>query len=111
MKIKYHELESFLSNLKKDDFGKKIIPAKTRNDIDRFRLTVRQDETVEYGQPFLVDLIGNDLSVCILTKRKYKTQTGRLVSCRLDKTIIQDCREIYGTPINGYWIIPKEFLQ
>lgn len=62
-------------------------------------------------QPFLVDLNGNDLSVCILTRRKYKTQTGRLVSCRLDRTVIQNCRDTYGDYINGYWVIPKEFLK
>lgn len=110
-KIKYDALKDFLRNLKSEDFGTKILSAKTRLEVDYFKSEVEQSEIVEYGQPFLVDLIGNDLSVCILTKRKYKTKTGRLVNCKLDRTIIYDCHAIYGTAINGYWKIPKECME
>lgn len=112
-KIKYDALKHFLQNLKAEDFKNKnkIIPATLRHDADRFKIDAKLSELVEYGQPFLVDLIGNDLSVCILTKRKYKTSTGRLVNCKLDRTIIFDCRSAYDTAINGCWKIPKEFLE
>ena len=116
-KIDYKGLEIFLKSLTyrsiKDGA---LVEANARNDIDFFYKTdedkseITLDSVIEYGQPFLVDAIGNDLSVCILTKRKYKLPTGRVVKMKLDRTIIDDCRTVLGSPLNNYYVIPDRFL-
>jgi hypothetical protein len=67
-------------------------------------------DVIFQGQPFLLDLVGNDLTVATLTRKKYRNPVGRLVKVKFDKTIIDDCRQTYGTPLNGYWIIPSQFI-
>ncbi len=116
--IKYKELEAFLRTLNyrgiKDG---SLIKAHARNDIDYFYDTdeekskITLNQVIEYGMPFLVDAVGNDLSVCILTKRKYKLPTGRVVKMDFDRTIIDDCRKAFGSPVNGYYVIPDRFLS
>jgi len=117
-KIKYKELEAFLRTLSyrsiKDGA---LTKAHSRYDIDYFYKTdkdkseITLDQVIEYGMPFLVDAIGNDLSVCILTRRKYKLPTGRVVSMKLEKTVIDDCRTTFGSPLNCYWVIPDRFID
>ena len=117
MEIDYKGLKKFLETLtyrgiKDGD----LVKAHARNDIDFFYKTdkdkseITLDQVIEYGEPFLVDAIGNDLSVCILTKRKYKLPTGRVVRMKLDRTIIDDCRSVFGSPVNNYYVIPCRFL-
>lgn len=67
-------------------------------------------DVIAYGQPFLVDLLGNDLSIATLTKRKYRTPNDRSVHAKFDITIINNCHNQYGTALNGCWIIPDEFI-
>jgi hypothetical protein len=116
--INYSELKSFLETLtyrgiKNGD----LVKAHARNDIDLFYPTdndkqkITLNQVIEYGMPFLVDAIGNDLSVCVLTKRRYKLPTGRVVTMRLEKTIIDDCRVVFGSPLNNYFVIPDRFIN
>ena len=121
--IKYKELTSFLKTLKDEDFQRNWnknpdAPMKEGHSIeditffkmDKSKITL--DTLIDYGTPFLVDAIGNDLSVVIQTKKKYKLpNNGRAINGRFDRTLITDCRKLYGTPLNGYWIIPCRFLN
>ena len=116
-KIDYKGLKQFLETLTyrsiKDGA---LVKAHARNDIDFFYKTdedkskITLNQVIEYGQPFLVDAIGNDLSVCVLTKRKYKLPTGRVVRMKFDATIIDDCRKVLGSPVNNYYVIPDRFI-
>lgn len=116
-KIDYKGLKEFLETLTyrsiKDGA---LVKAHARNDIDFFYKTdedkskITLNQVIEYGQPFLVDAIGNDLSVCVLTKRKYKLPTGRVVRMKFDATIIHDCRKVLGSPVNNYYVIPDRFI-
>ena len=116
-KIDYKGLKRFLETLTyrsiKDGA---LVKAHARNDIDFFYKTdedkrrITLNQVIEYGQPFLVDAIGNDLSICILTKRKYKLPTGRVARMKLDSTIIDDCRTVFGGSVNNYYVIPDQFI-
>ena len=118
--IRYKELESYLKTLTRYDFQNKnysqngvIIDAELMNYIEMFnkdKSKIQLSHVIDYGMPFLVDALGNDLSICILTRRKYKLPTGRVIEAKLDRTIISDCIEIYGTPLNGCWVIPEQFI-
>ena len=120
-KVKYQELTEYLKTLKDDDFQKSWnkrpdMPMKEGHSIediilfnmDKSKITL--DTFIDYGTPFLVDAIGNDLPIIVQTKRKYKLPSGRAVSGKFDRTLINDCRKLYGTPLNGYWIIPDQFV-
>ena len=120
--IKYEELTDYLKTLSDKDFQRNWnknpdAPMKeghSISDIEYFKMDkskIPLDTVIDLGTPFLVDAIGNDLSIIILTKRKYKLPTGRAVNAKFDRTLISDCRKLYGTPLNGYWIIPKQFLK
>ena len=120
--IKYKELTEYLKTLNRKDFQNNWnknpnAPMKEGHamiDIDFFKMDkykISIDTIINYGSPFLVDAVGNDLSIMILSKRKYKLPTGRAVNAKFDRTIIDDCREIYGTSLSGYWIIPERFLS
>lgn len=122
-KIKYKELSEYLSNLKIEDFDRYgykdnatplIKKGYAMNDIEFFKKDISKipkEQIIDYGTPFLVDAIGNDLSVCTLQKRKFKLPTGRLVRMKLRETVIHDCNNNYGTALNGYWIIPSQFIE
>jgi hypothetical protein len=121
--MKYKELTDYLKTLEDKDFQRNWnknpdAPMKEGHsilDIEFFKIDkseITLDTFIDFGTPFLVDAIGNDLSVVIQTKRKYKIPaTGRAVNAKFDRTLISDCRELYGTPLNGYWIIPDQFLD
>jgi hypothetical protein len=120
--IKYRELSEFLSKLDRTDFYRdyedsdnvKLKRGFGMDDIEYFKKDISKipkDQIIYYGMPFLVDAIGNQLSVCTLQKREFKLPTGRLVRMKLRETVINDCRKTYGTVMNGYWIIPSEFLE
>ncbi len=120
--IKYKELSEYLKTLKETDFQRDSFSRNPNgimkkgyamDDIEFFKKdlsTIPTQQIINYGMPFLVDLTGNDLSVVILTKRKYKNPNGRLVRAKFDTTIVDDCRSLYGTPLNGYWMIPEQFI-
>ena len=118
--IKYKELEVYLKSLPESEFQNKkwnpngiIIEAELMNDIERFKMepsSLKLNQVVDYGMPFLVDALGNDLSICILSRRKYKLSTGRCISAKFDRTIIENCRKNFGTPLNGCWVIPPQFI-
>lgn len=117
LRIDYNGLKEFLETLTyrgiKDGA---LVKAHARNDIDMFYKTneekskITLNQVIEYGMPFLVDAIGNDLSVCVLTKRKYKLPTGRVIRAKFDRTIIDDCRTVLGSPVNNYYVIPDRFI-
>ena len=116
-KIDYKGLKDFLETLTYQSIKDgALIKAHARNDIDFFYKTneekskITLNQVIEYGHPFLVDAIGNDFSVCVLTKKKHKLLTGRLVSMKFDTTIISDCKKVLGSPVNGYYIIPERFI-
>src|ERR1700741_3581480 len=140
--IDYKGLEAYLTGLDRSEIETnwnkpekpKLMEGKAMDDIEFFKLdksTIAPEKIIDYGTPFLVDALGNDLSVVLLTKRKYKLpngrlvrakyiflfffkkkkkkkklQNGRLVRAKYISTVIKDCRELYGTPLNGYWKIP-----
>jgi len=117
-KIDYDGLKKFLETLTyKSIKDGALIEAETRDDIDFFCKTnedkseITLDQVVEYGMPFLVDAIGNDLSVCILTRKNYKLPTGRLIGAKFDRTIINDCRKTFGDYTNGCFVIPDKFIK
>lgn len=121
-KIKYKELTEFLKTLKSSDFNTNFnqnenAPMKegcSIDDIEYFKMDrskITFDTVIYYGTPFLVDAIGNDLSIVVQTKKRYKLPTGRVIKGRYDRTLIEDCRKLYGTPLNGYFIIPDKFLE
>jgi hypothetical protein len=121
-KIDYKGLEDYLKTLDRKeiegDFNKpenpKLIEGHSILDIDYFKIDINKykpESIIQYGEPFLVDAIGNDLSIVILSRRKYKLPTGRAINAKFVTTIIDDCRAIYGTPLNGYWKIPSQFIK
>ncbi len=119
-KIDYEGLEQYLKSITKSDFQDLkydpngiIESANLMCDIDFFKqnkLDLKPSTIIEYGEPFLVDALGGDISICVLTKRKFKLPTGRMISAKLDRTIIHNCHETYGTAKNGCWVIPEKFL-
>ena len=113
MEINYEGLKKYLLALNGYDFGEELLEAATADELKRFGWVgnLYPEQVVEYGEYFLVDALGNDLTVVKLTRRKYKTPTGKLINYKIIKTIINDCRKIYGMPLNGYWIIPKRFIK
>ena len=118
--VKYKELEAYLTSLPEKEFQNKmynpngiIKEAELINYIEHFKIDVSKldpAQIVNYGMPFMVDALGNDLSVCFLSRRKYKLPTGRVVSMKLGETVIDNCRKVFGTPLNGCWVIPQQFV-
>lgn len=114
--INYEKLENYLKNLTYRDFtntdleNSKVKKAHTVEDVLRFGGydKIEKGTLVNYGEYFLVDILGNDLTVVKLTKKKYKTPKGRLVNAKIIKTIIEDCNKLYGSCINGYFHIPRD---
>jgi len=120
--IDYSGLEIYLRSLKIDEIetnwrnpiNPKLVQGEAMDDIEFFNLSIddiNKNKIIEYGEPFLVDALGNDLSILILSRRKHKLPNGRVVRCKFVTTIIEDCRSLYGTPLNGYWKIPKQFIN
>jgi len=113
--IKFDELKTYLETLDRTDFEKndKIEKGHTIQDIEHFKVNkqeIKLSQFIDYGTPFLVDIIGSDLSVVINTRKKYRSPNGRVVKAKFVKTIIPDCHKQYGTALNGYWMIPDKFL-
>jgi hypothetical protein len=121
-KIDYKGLENYLKSLKYSEIetncnkpeNAKLIEGHSIYDIEYFNMDkskIPVEKIINYGQPFLLDALGNDLSIVILSRKGYKLPNGRVINAKYVKTIIKDCRFIYGTPLNGYWIIPNQFIS
>ena len=113
--IDYKNLKIYLESLEYNDFhngkieqGHSIIDIETFN-VDKTK--IKLSSVIFYNEPFLVDAIGNDLSIVYLKKRLYRLPTGRTAKCKFDKTIISDCIKQYGGCLNGYWKIPEKFIK
>lgn len=121
--IDFEGLKTYLLCLKRDDiqndFNKtplslKLLEGKSIDDIDFFKMDktkLNMSQVIWYGTPFLLDAIGNDLSICILSKKRYKLPTGRVIAAKFVATVIDDCHKVYGTALNGYWMIPRQFIK
>lgn len=122
-KIDYAGLEKYIRSLDISEVqtnwqkpeNAKLIEGYSVDEIGYFNpekaKTIKEEKLINYGEPFLVDAIGNDLSVVILSRRKYKLPTGRAVKAKFVATVISDCRALFGTPLNGYWKIPNQFIS
>jgi len=121
IEIKYKELTEYLKTLDEKDFQNSwdkntdalIKEGHSIDDIIFFKMDkskITSDTVINHGTPFLVDALGNDLSIIIKTKRKYKLPNGRLIKGKFVCTLINNCKKLYGTPLNGLWIIPDRFL-
>tara|TARA_R110000868_G_scaffold172812_4_gene408810 strand:- start:187 stop:540 length:354 start_codon:yes stop_codon:yes gene_type:complete len=113
--IDYKGLTDFLKTLKYEDFSKNevIKIGNSISDIEHFKkdkANISLDSLINYGDYFLVDALGNDLSVCKSARKKYTLPNGRVVSMKHEGILIEDCRKQYGSPINGYWVIPEQFI-
>lgn len=120
--IDYKGLESYLRKLNRSEIETnwtkpetpKLIEGKSIDDIEFFekdKSKIPFENVINYGDPFLVDALGNDLSIVICSRRKYKLPTGRMIKAKFVCTIIDDCRALYGTPLNGYWKITSQFIK
>lgn len=122
-KIDYKGLENYIRSLNyKTDIetnwnkpeNPKLIEGNSIEEIEYFKTDkskIPVESIIQYGEPFLVDALGNDLSIVILSKRGYKLPTGRVINAKFVTTIIGDCRSLFGTPLNGYWKIPNQFIS
>lgn len=108
--LKYSEIETSHNK----PINPKLIEGDSICDIERFnydKSTIPLERVINYGEPYLVDVIGGDLSICILSRRKYKLPTGRVIKSKFVGTIIKNTHELYGNYLNGYWKIPSQFIE
>ena len=121
-KIDYKGLENYLKTLVYSDIetnwqkpkNAKLIEGHSMEEIQYFKTDkskIKPEKIINYGEPFLVDALGNDLSIVILSKRGYKLPNGRVIKAKFVTTILDDCRSVFGSPINGYWKIPSQFIS
>jgi hypothetical protein len=121
-KIDYEGLEKYLKSLDRSEIetnwnkpeNPKLIEGVAMNDIEFFKKDkskIPLEKVIDYGTPFLVDALGNDLSIVILSRRNYKLPNGRVICAKFVSTVVDDCRSVYGTPLNGYWKIPSQFIK
>jgi hypothetical protein len=108
--INYYDIETYGNR----DTSYKLINATAMDDIEFFKMNIAKipsDSIVDYGEPFLVDVLGNDLTIVMLTRRRYKMPNGRIIRAKFIATVIDDCRNLYGNVLNGYWKIPSQFVS
>jgi hypothetical protein len=121
-KIDYKGLDEYLKSLSYSEIETtwnkpetpKLIDGHTLDDILFFKADISKypkNSIIENGEPFLVDALGNDLSIVIASRKGYKLPNGRVIKAKFVTTIIEDCRSVYGTPLNGYWKIPSQFIE
>jgi len=117
--IDFDGLKRYLENLNESDFqGSDGSLTSNPDGIikiaflegDNPNLNIPNGQIIRFGQPFLVDAIGCDLTVIEYTKRKYKLPTGRAIFGKFIKTVVSDCHKFYHTALNGYWCIPSQFI-
>lgn len=121
-KIDYIGLENYLKSITYSQIetnwnkpqNAKLIEGHSLKEIEYFKTDkskIPNEKIIQYGEPFIVDALGNDLSIVILSKRGYRLPTGRVIKAKFVTTIIEDCRSVFGTPLNGYWKIPSQFIE
>ena len=100
-----------IDRMKDQPITSKLLSADAIQEIaHRERIMPPPERLIGVDEPFLVDVLGNDLSIIILTKTLQKQPKGRKRNFVFVKTIIEDCHKQYGTALNGYWKIPSQFL-
>lgn len=120
--IDYNGLENYIKSLNYSEIetnwqkpeNAKLIEGHSIEEIEYFKTDktkILPETIIQYGEPFMVDALGNDLSIVILSKRGYKLPNGRVIRAKFLTTIIEDCRSLFGTPLNGYWKIPSQFIK
>jgi hypothetical protein len=118
--IDFEGLKTYLETLKESDFQAADGNYNTNPDgimktaflaMDKPNPNIPNGQVIQFGQPFLVDAIGCDLTVIEYTKKKYKLPTGRAIFGKFIKTIVSDCHKLYQTVLNGYWCIPSQFIN
>ncbi len=120
--IDYKGLEEYLKSLNANEIERnwvrpenpKLSEGNSILDIEYFNNLgheLQKNNIINIGEPFLVDALGNDLSTVILSRRKYKLPSNRAINGKFVTTMIDDCRALYGTPLNGYWKIPSQFIK
>jgi len=120
--IDYKGFEAYLKSLDKSEIEMgwnkpqfpKLCEGESLKDIEYFKCDISKippKKIIQIGEPFLVDALGNDLSIVILSAKRYKLPNGRVINAKFVKTVIEDCRSVYGTPLNGCWKIPSQFIK
>lgn len=59
------------------------------------------------GQLFITDYHGNDLSLCEFIKCRKKEVRYWTDEVKFIETLVPNCNEKYGSPINGPFVIPE----
>ena len=67
-------------------------------------------EAWQIGQLFITDYHGNDLSLCEFTGSRKKNPRYWKNEVKFIETLIPNCNEKYGSPINGPFVIPEELV-
>ena len=120
MEIDFEGLKKYLLGLTAEDIRNQVglKECSCQNEIERQekrcgkKYIYKENEIIiRHGGYHLVDILGNDLTVVKTARRKYKTPNGRIVHRKIIQTVIDDCEKIYGSCLNGYWAIPKEFIK
>lgn len=116
-KIDYEGLKAYLQALTSEDFIEqiKITKGHAMDDIEFFKKDkskIALNQVIDYGTPFMTDALGGDLSILVLSKRKYKLPTGRVVTSKFDRSIIEDVVKTFNgySSIGHYWMIPEQFI-
>jgi len=114
--VKYEELEQYLRTLCYEDFEDDtrkthIQKAYTNEEVELgMNLEkLKEQKFIAYGEPYLIDVIGCDISVVWSSKKKHKLKTScgiRSLSLEFDRTLMKD----FGFVVNGYWAIPEQFI-
>lgn len=116
IEIKYKELTEYLKTLCYADFEDDtrkthIQKAYTNKELELGMNPekLKKQKFIAYGEPYLVDVIGCDLSVVWSSKKKHKLKTScgtRSLNLKFDRTLLQN----FGFVVNGYWAIPERFI-
>jgi len=119
--IDFEGLTQYLNTLNRKDFADSrnkegiIKEAYTISNIERLKMNkskIPLDQFIQVGMPFLCDALGGELSVIQASNRKYKLpDSSRCIYAKFIKTVIPNCHKVYGTALNGCWIIPPQFIK
>jgi hypothetical protein len=114
--VKYEELEKYLRTLTYDDFENENSPNHLQKAYTNQELMLTNNpkaydkqKFIAYGEPYLVDVIGCDISVVWSSSKKHKIKTScgeRSLNMEFDRTLMKN----FGFVVNGYWAIPEQFI-
>ena len=108
--LKSLDPETEIDRMQHKPITSKLLDADAIQEVKGRNVMPPAERLIDVDEPFLVDVLGNDLSIIILTKTLQKQPKGRKRRFIFVKTIIEDCHKQYGTALNGYWKIPSQFL-